>query len=87
MRNEAIGNRGFAFISKALELGPALAIFLAVGVAWELAVKVFSIPGYLLPAPSAIAVKMFEARAMLFENLVSTMTAAILGFIIGTTVA
>lgn len=90
MRNDVIGNRGFAFISnisKALELGPALAIFLAVGVAWELAVKVFSIPGYLLPAPSAIAVKMFEARAMLLENLVSTMTAAILGFVIGTTVA
>lgn len=87
MRNDVIGNRGFAFMSKVLELGPALAIFLAVGAGWELAVRVFSIPGYLLPAPSAIAAKMFEARAMLFENLVSTMTAAVLGFVIGTTVA
>lgn len=76
--------RSFALASKAADLAPAFLIFVGVGLAWEIAVRLFAIPPYLLPAPSAIAVKMFDARAMLFQNLVSTMTAAILGFIIGT---
>lgn len=79
--------RLFALASKAADLAPALLIFLAVGVMWEIAVRAFAIPSYLLPAPSAIAGKMYDARLMLFQNLVSTMTAAVLGFVIGTIVA
>ncbi len=89
MSNELVSRqpRFYAWASKVAELAPAVLIFLGVGLVWEGAVRMFSVPAYLLPAPSAIAVKMFESREMLLQNLVSTMTAAVLGFVIGTAFA
>ncbi|MGK6316474.1 ABC transporter permease [Neorhizobium sp. DT-125] len=79
--------RRFSAFRRVAELGPSLALFLAVACFWEAAVRLFDIPGYLLPAPSAIAGKMYAVRGMLLENLISTMTAAVLGFAIGTAFA
>lgn len=75
------------FLAKLRDLAPALLLFVAVGVFWEFAVKFFNVPAFLLPPPSAIGMKMWTARAMLFDNLVSTMIAAISGFVIGTVFA
>lgn len=83
----ALGDVRPAWLGKLQELAPALLLFLAVGVIWELAVKLLNVPGYLLPAPSAIALKMYNSAGMLWENLLSTMIAAVSGFVIGTLVA
>lgn len=69
------------------EYSMPIGVFLAVGIVWEVAVKATNFPSYLLPAPSSIFVKMWTARAMLFENLMSTMFAASAGFILGTMIA
>lgn len=74
-------------LGKLVDLAPAIGLFLAVGIGWEVAVRVFSIPAFLLPAPSTIFARMIEMRALLAENLASTMLAAVLGFVIGTAVA
>jgi len=75
------------FVRKLVDLAPAIGLFLAVGIGWELAVRAFAIPSYLLPAPSAIITRMVVMQDLLFENLASTMLAAVLGFLIGTSVA
>jgi NitT/TauT family transport system permease protein len=67
--------------------GPALALFLAVGLAWEGAVRLFEVPRFLLPAPSVIGARMWADRALLWDNLSVTMLAAGLGFVLGTAVA
>lgn len=69
------------------EYSTSIGVFLAVGIVWEIAVKASNFPSYLLPAPSAIFAKMWSARVMLFDNLMSTMFAASVGFLIGTAVA
>lgn len=72
---------------KWLQLAPSLGLFVAVAVIWELGVRVFSVPSYLLPAPSVIAVRMVATWPVLLENLYATMLAAVLGFIVGTAFA
>ena len=68
-------------------LAPSVALFLAVGLAWEVSVRAWDVPSFLLPAPSAIAVEMAERWRMLLGNLGTTMLAATLGFLLGTAVA
>lgn len=74
-------------VSRLIDLAPAIGLFVAIGLAWEIGVRAFSVPTYLLPAPSAIGAKIWEARDMLLQNLAWTMAAAVLGFIIGTAFA
>lgn len=47
---------------------------------WEAAVRLFSIPAYLLPAPSAIVLSMDANSALLFKESVVTALEIILGF-------
>jgi NitT/TauT family transport system permease protein len=51
-------------------------------VIWELAVRLFKIPAYLLPAPSHVAVVMVEYWNMLMRQLAFTAFAAVAGFVI-----
>jgi len=74
-------------LHKLVDLGPALLLFVAVGVIWEWSVRFFSVPQFLLPAPSVIVERMIRMQDMLLQNLQSTMTAAILGYLLGTGVA
>ncbi|MGV3652223.1 MAG: ABC transporter permease [Devosia sp.] len=83
----ASSGRASAALAKLRELGPSIGLFLLVGVIWEVSVKLFAVPAYLLPAPSVIGTRMWATRVMLWENLASTMTAAVLGFILGTAIA
>lgn len=73
--------------SRLVELAPAFALFIAVGVGWELAVRLMGIPLFLLPAPSVILAEMWVERALLWENLSMTMAAAAMGFVLGTSIA
>jgi NitT/TauT family transport system permease protein len=74
-------------LAKLIDLGPALGLFVAVGLVWEWSVKFFDVPRFLLPAPSVIVERMIATQDLLLQNLQSTMTAAVLGFLLGTSVA
>lgn len=49
---------------------------------WELAVRAFDVPSYLLPAPSQVAAALYEYRALLLQQLGFTAIAAATGFAI-----
>lgn len=63
-----------------------MVLFLA---AWELAVRVFAVPTYVLPAPSGIFVALYRGVSSLVyvQNLWVTLLETVLGFIAGTTLA
>jgi ABC-type nitrate/sulfonate/bicarbonate transport system permease component len=67
-------------------LPPALLALLAFG-AWELSVYVFSLPAYLLPAPSRILSRMMENHQLLFSHAGITLLEVALGFGIALTFA
>lgn len=58
---------------------PAVTV-VACFVAWEAAVVVFKVPGYLLPPPSAIALKMIAQRDLFLQESIATVIAIISGF-------
>lgn len=66
---------------------PPLVLFVVVLLGWEFAVRFFSVPQFLLPAPSLILDRIWEARASLANDIFVTMTSAVAGFILGTLVA
>jgi NitT/TauT family transport system permease protein len=74
-------------LRKLADVGPALGLFLVVGLIWEWAVRYFAVPKFLLPAPSVIAARMVQMQDLLLQNLQSTMIAAVLGFLLGTSIA
>ncbi|RDV04381.1 ABC transporter permease [Undibacter mobilis] len=48
--------------------------------AWDMAVRVFAIPPYVLPGPGLVAGALIGDRGLLFDSLVVTLTLAIEGF-------
>ena len=56
---------------------------------WEIAVRVFSIPAFILPAPSSVAVALWRGTtSMLYvEHLYITLTETLLGFVVGSILA
>lgn len=56
---------------------------LGVFVLWELAVRALAVPVYVLPAPSAIAVKVFADSALIADGLALTLMEATVGYAIG----
>ncbi len=58
----------------ALEAAPPLAAFAGFLALWEAAVQLQDIPPYVLPAPSLIAAKLIEDRALLFSSLLVTLS-------------
>jgi NitT/TauT family transport system permease protein len=57
--------------------------FLALAVAWELAVGLFRVKEYLLPAPSAIALELWQSRWILLQHSVITLNETVWGFLAG----
>lgn len=51
-------------------------------VLWEVAVRVFDVPIYLLPAPSAIIVNIIDTYPMLLSETLSSVTSIIVGFLL-----
>lgn len=58
-------------------------IFTGALAAWELAVRAWRVPGYVLPAPSAIAEKLWQDAGTLTPAIVTTLTEALAGYLIG----
>jgi NitT/TauT family transport system permease protein len=66
---------------------PAIVLFLLVILLWHLMVQVLEIPRYILPKPALVVERIWIDRWMLLENLRTTMLSAVIGFVIGVTVA
>lgn len=59
---------------------PAALLALMVLAAWEILVRLFGIPAFLLPGPVSIAGAFWESRGLLLEHAVPTGSEALLGF-------
>jgi NitT/TauT family transport system permease protein len=60
----------------------ALGLMVAVTVAWELAIRFFKVPTFVLPAPSAIFRQLIESRVRLASAAMSTAVEISLGFVL-----
>lgn len=60
----------------------ALALLAAVSIVWELAIRLFHVPTFVLPAPSAIFYTLIESRARLASAALSTAFEISLGFVL-----
>ena len=60
----------------------ALGLMVFVTVAWELAIRLFHVPTFVLPAPSAIVRQLIESRARLASAAMSTAVEIFLGFML-----
>ena len=61
---------------------PALGLAAVVLVIWEAAVRLFNIPQFVVPAPSAIAVALFEQRVALASASKATAIEVLFGFVL-----
>ena len=63
-------------------------LFAVIGI-WEAAVRLFAVPVYILPRPSAIAYAFYNGVSSLVyvQNLWITLLETLLGFIVGTALA
>lgn len=59
----------------------ALALMIAVLLAWEAAIRVFAVSLFVMPAPSAVAAALVEHRAQLFVGSMVTLKEIALGFL------
>lgn len=62
------------------DLAPTIALSAAVLVAWELAIRLFKVPNFVLPAPSAIVTAVIDNRAQLAAATKATAVEVLLGF-------
>jgi NitT/TauT family transport system permease protein len=69
------------------EVAPPVAAFLLVAGVWEAAVRLRNIPPYLLPAPSAVALRLWADGPALIAEGVYTLLEALLGFGLGSAAA
>jgi NitT/TauT family transport system permease protein len=60
--------------------GPVVAIFMAIFAVWELAVRLFHVPDFVLPSPSLIVDKMIVTWQLLLVNALVTAQEIALGF-------
>lgn len=57
-----------------------VAVIVAVFILWELAVRVFAVPQFVLPAPTAVFASMAEWAGPITENAAQTLMTSVLGF-------
>jgi len=67
-----------------IKVGAPTAFTVALFVIWELACRIFTIPLTILPAPSDIAVALWQYRAPIIENSIVTLWTTLAGFLIAT---
>lgn len=66
---------------------PAGLLFAAALVVWEIVVRVFDVPAYILPSPSEIGRELTVEGSSLAADLGWTMLEAVLGFLMGSSLA
>ena len=69
------------------DLAVAIVAVLIIAVVLEAWVRAFAVPGYLVPAPSAVAARFASDWPMLVREAVVTILEATAGFAVGTTIA
>jgi NitT/TauT family transport system permease protein len=79
----AAAARRSAWRRRLLPLGAAVLLL----VIWELGVAVFHVRPFIAPAPTAVAVTLYDKFGLLVANLAPTATEAIAGFLIGNSAA
>jgi NitT/TauT family transport system permease protein len=62
------------------ELAPTLILSATVLVVWEIAIRLFKVPNFVLPAPSAIVASLIENRVQLLAATRSTAVEILFGF-------
>ncbi|MEP3277699.1 MAG: ABC transporter permease [Stappiaceae bacterium] len=67
----------------ATPIGTAIALILI----WQFGVKIFGVPTYIAPAPSDVAATLVAEFPLLMRNFVPTFYEAVLGFILGNSIA
>jgi NitT/TauT family transport system permease protein len=67
--------------------GPVLAVFAAIFALWEIGVRAFAIPDYLLPGPLLIASKIVSSWQLLLLNAIVTLEEILSGFLLSVAVA
>jgi NitT/TauT family transport system permease protein len=65
---------------------PAFGLALAVVVFWELAVRLFQVPVFVIPAPSAILLALVDSRAALVSASKATAVEVLFGFVLAAVV-
>jgi NitT/TauT family transport system permease protein len=81
--DDVVGRSSLATTQRALaDLAPTFALSFAVLVAWELAIRLFKVPNFVLPAPSAIVTALIENRAQLAAATKATAVEILLGFVL-----
>lgn len=70
-----------------LDLGVALAAIVVISLALETWTRAFHVPGYLVPAPSAVVARIASDWPMFLREAVITIAEAAGGFVVGTTLA
>ncbi len=79
----AAAARRSAWRRRLLPLGAAFLLL----VIWELGVAVFHVRPFIAPAPTAVAMTLYQKFGLLIANLAPTATEAIVGFLIGNSAA
>lgn len=69
------------------DYAPAIALFFAVGISWEVLLNWFEVPEFLLPKPSVIMARVVADWPAIFANTLDTMIAAVSGFLLGSAFA
>src|ERR1700739_1313904 len=57
-------------------------IYLALVILWEAGARIFNVPGWILPAPSAIVATARDWAPDLFSNTLVTLRETVLGFVL-----
>ncbi|MBN9051497.1 MAG: ABC transporter permease [Rhizobiales bacterium] len=65
---------------------PPLALSLAALILWEAAIRLFNVPTFILPAPSAVVVSLIENRAQLAAATQATALEVLFGFVLASLV-
>lgn len=65
---------------------PALSFIISVVIIWEIIVKLFNVPEYLLPTPSSIIMRIFLIKNIILLNAAYTAMESLLGFFLGSTI-
>src|SRR5438477_361219 len=77
---------GAAAFAKVRGLGPALFGIATFFVVWEAYIRITNTPAFVIPAPSRIAVRLWEELPSYAYEFSFTLAAAAIGLVIGTTI-
>ena len=64
-----------------------LVVIVGLAIVWDLAIRVFAVPPYVVPAPASVGQALVKERARLLDNAIPTIVESLGGFALGNLVA